>query len=121
MLVTFQEDDAVKLLTDMELVFKGEKLRMRRAKMPVRKKNNQVYIRGVRKLFIGALPSKLTLVEFRAYFEQFGELADICLPWQDKKKRLNRGHGFVTYKDTKSAKRVIEQKHPHSIREKFVS
>lgn len=80
-----------------------------------------MYIAGVRKLFIGALPSKLTLLEFRTYFEQFGELDDICLPLQDKLKKLNRGHGFVTFRDTSSVKKVIEQKHPHSIREKWVS
>lgn len=105
----------------MELIFNDQVLKIKRAKMPAKKKNNLVYKFGVRKLFIGALPSKLTLSEFKAYFEQFGELEDICLPQKDYVTEQNRGHGFVTYCDTGAVKKVIEHTKPHSIREKFVS
>ena len=105
----------------MKLIFRGKVLKVKRAKMPAKKENKIDYKHGVRKLFVGALPSKLTLSEFRAYFEQFGEVEDVCLPQTDYVTGQHRGHGFVTFKDTKTVKEVIEHTKPHSIKEKFVS
>lgn len=69
---------------------------------------------------MGAIPSKASFAEFRNYFTQFGELADICLPMKDKVRGINRGHGFVTYKSTEDARCVMDQFDKHSIRDKWV-
>lgn len=118
--MTFEDDESVEKALDTSLAFRGEQLKMQRAKKPTARKRNVFYVQGVTKLFIGALPSKLTYKEFKGYFEKFGEVEDICLPMKDKIKGINRGHGFVNFANTESARRVIESKTDHHLREKWI-
>lgn len=46
-----------------------------------------------KKIFIGGLPKELTLEEFKAYFEKFGEILDIAIIC-DKKTKEPRGTLF---------------------------
>ena len=105
----------------MNLVFKGKKLKTRRANLPIAKKRREIYVEGAKKLFVGALPSKLTFKEFRDYFCKFGPITDIFLPMKDKLNKVNRGHGFVTFDDTESVRLVLESAEEHCIRDKLVS
>lgn len=95
-------------------------MNLKRAKRPKVKRQDERYRDGVKKLFIGAIPCKARMHEFRAYFGQYGPIEDICLPLKDYQKKINRGHGFVTYKHSYSAKLVMEQYKKHFIREKWV-
>jgi len=64
-----------------------------------------------RKLFIGGLPPTVTLEQFQAYFTEFGETEEVKLimSWEDP--ALNRGFGFVTYKEQDVADNVAGQAH----------
>lgn len=59
-----------------------------------------------RKLFVGGLPQDVTDVEFRTYFEQFGELIDSVVMF-DFETHRSRGFGFVTFKDPEVAKHML--------------
>jgi RNA recognition motif-containing protein len=48
-----------------------------------------------RKIFIGGLPKDLSTNEFRAYFQQYGEIIDIAII-TDKKTREPRGKFKLT-------------------------
>ena len=119
--MSFQDDRSVELLVDMNLVFKGKKLKVKRANQPILKRRRESYVEGARKLFIGALPSKLTFKEFREYFSQFGQVSDIFLPMKDKANKVNRGHGFVTFEDPESVRLILEAQDEHCLRDKLVS
>lgn len=119
--MTFQDDESVELLLAMKIKFKGHPLLISRARKPKVKKTNESYVDGATKVFVGAIPSKVTLNEFREYFEQFGPIEDICLPMKNKGSSINRGHGFINYVYPLSAKLVIEQYKNHYLRAKWVS
>lgn len=104
----------------MTLIFKGEKLELSRARKPKVKSTGNGYVKGATKIFVGAIPNKVTLEEFRQYFEQYGPIDDICLPMKSKSKGINRGHGFINYIYTLSAKLAVEQFKEHFLRAKWV-
>lgn len=104
----------------MKLKFKGSQLKLSRAKKPKVKNSSEKYVEGATKVFVGAIPSKVTLEEFKEYFEQYGPIDDICLPMKNKSKGVNRGHGFVNYVYPLSAKLVIENYKEHYLRAKWV-
>lgn len=118
--MTFQEDDSVELLLAMTIKFRGQKLEMSRARKPKLKTKTISYVEGATKIFVGAIPSKVTLEEFRDYFEQYGPVDDICLPMKSKSKGVNRGHGFVNFVYPLSAKLTVEQYKNHFLRAKWV-
>ena len=93
---------------------------MKRAWLPSNVPKQVKYVKGVTKLFIGALPGKLTKREFRSYFEKFGQIKLIILPLENKAKNINKGHGFVEYVDTSSVQRVLEHSDGHYLKEKLV-
>ena len=93
---------------------------MARARKPKIKNSNERYLEGATKVFIGAIPSKVTMDEFKQYFEQYGPIEDICLPMKNKSKSINRGHGFVNYVHSISAKLVIDNYKDHYLRAKWV-
>lgn len=104
----------------MDLSFQNQKLKLSRARKPQVKKKKEEYVEGATKIFVGAIPSKVTLKEFKDYFEQYGPTDDICLPMQNKVKGVNRGHGFVNFVYPLSAKLVIQQYKKHYLRAKWV-
>ena len=104
----------------MNLTFKNKKLKLSRARKPQVRKKKEDYVEGATKIFVGAIPSKVTLKEFKDYFELYGPTNDVCLPMQDKKKGINRGHGFVNFVYPLSAKLVIQQYKRHYLRAKWV-
>lgn len=59
-----------------------------------------------RKLFVGGLPADITDDEFRAFFEQFGELVDSVVMF-DFETRRSRGFGFVTFKDPEISRMML--------------
>lgn len=104
----------------MNLYFKGQKLELSRARKPKVKESNDDYVEGATKVFVGAIPNKVTLTEFREYFEQYGPIDDICLPMKCKSRGINRGHGFVNFEKPLSAKLVVQQYKDHYLRQKWV-
>lgn len=118
--MTFKDDESVELLLAMNLKFKGQNLHLSRAKKPKIKSCTKSYVEGATKVFVGAIPSRVTLEEFREYFEKYGPIDDICLPMVSKNKGINRGHGFINFVYPLSAKLVIEQYKEHFFRAKWV-
>lgn len=104
----------------MELKYKGQRLKLSRARKPKPKSNFNSYVKGATKIFVGAIPNKVTLEEFKEYFEQYGPIDDVCLPMKSKAKGINRGHGFINYVYPLSAKLAVEQYHEHYLRAKWV-
>lgn len=104
----------------MELKHKGHRLKLSRARKPKPKSNFASYVKGATKIFVGAIPNKVTLEEFREYFEQYGPIDDVCLPMKSKAKGINRGHGFINYVYPLSAKLAVEQYSEHYLRAKWV-
>lgn len=79
-----------------------------------------------RKIFIGGLPKDLSMNEFRGYFEQYGEIVDIAIITDKKtreprgKLRTQTGFGFVSYKNSQSAREVINDYSLHKLRDRWV-
>lgn len=71
------------------------------------------------KVFVGGLPKELMLEEFQEYFEKYGEIEDIAII-NDKKTREPRGFGFVTYKEMKAVRQVLQEYPNHYFHEKWV-
>lgn len=104
----------------MEIKFKDHMLKLSRARKPKLKSKNNVYVEGATKIFVGAIPSKVTIEEFREYFQQYGPIDDVCLPMKSKSKNINRGHGFVNFVYPLSAKLTVQQYKDHFLRAKWV-
>lgn len=119
--MTFERDETVEMVLEMKINFKGVPLRINRARKPKVKPRAVEYVEGATKIFVGAIPSNVTLSEFQYYFEQFGPIDDISLPMKNKIKGINKGHGFVNYVYPFSAKLAVEQYANHSLRTKWVS
>ena len=93
---------------------------MSRARQPKLKDSCEDYVEGATKIFVGAIPNKVTLTEFKNYFEKYGQIKDICLPMEDKQKGINRGHGFVNFVHPESAKFALDNYKNHFLRAKWV-
>lgn len=98
----------------------ANQLLISRAKNQLKQKPIRKVEYDIRKLFVGGIPALTTFEEFRAYFQQFGELSDVMLPTKTKESKLNNGFGFVTFKEPQSAARVLAQGPHHSLRAKWV-
>lgn len=120
-LLVFKDAESAELLLTMKLSFRGKALQIVQRGNSEPKKIAERYIEGATKIFIGAIPSKVTLEEFRVYFEQFGSLDDICLPMKSKIKGINRGHGFVNYVHPSSAEALMGEYKNHYLRDRWVS
>lgn len=61
------------------------------------------------KLFVGGLNRETTDDTLREYFEKYGELTD-CVVIRDSESKASRGFGYVTFKDYRITKKVLEVK-----------
>lgn len=59
-----------------------------------------------RKLFVGGLPTDVTVREFTPFFEQFGEVIDSVV-MHDRQSRRSRGFGFVTFASEEDAMSLL--------------
>lgn len=116
--MTFESDETIELILETELTFKGVRLCISRAHVPKIKDTKEEFIERVTKLFIGAIPTEATLDELERHFERFGHIKELNLPLASN--NVNKGYGFVTYKQTKSAKKAFKNFKEHYIRAKWV-
>jgi len=82
----------------------GRKIEAKRA-IPKRDMDN-----NTRKLFVGGIPISLTNVEFRQYFEKFGDIADAQI-MTERQTGHSRGFGFVTFEDDEVARNALKARH----------
>lgn len=101
--------------------FKGISLKISRAKKPKPKKKIGEYVNGATKIFVGGIPINVTVSEFMEYFSKYGPIEEITLPLKNKFKNTNKGHGFVNYKQSDSAKNAVNDYQMHFMRGKWVS
>ncbi|XVF15391.1 hypothetical protein REPUB_Repub09cG0148500 [Reevesia pubescens] len=71
-----------------------------------------------RKIFVGGLPSTITLEEFKEYFGNYGRIVDAVVIY-DKVSQKFRGFGFVTYDSEEAAANVL-RKNFHQLKNKMV-
>ena len=71
-----------------------------------------------RKIFVGGLPSSVTEIDFKTYFEQFGTTTDVVVMYDHNTQRP-RGFGFITY-DTEEAVDKVLLKTFHELNGKMV-
>eukprot|EP00252_Welwitschia_mirabilis_P012991 TRINITY_DN286_c0_g1_i1.p1 TRINITY_DN286_c0_g1~~TRINITY_DN286_c0_g1_i1.p1 ORF type:complete len:473 (+),score=90.45 TRINITY_DN286_c0_g1_i1:257-1675(+) len=93
----------------------------RNAKMNNYGNNNQAFGGGnlkTKKIFVGGLPLNLTEEEFRNYFQQFGNVTDVAVMY-DQNTQRPRGFGFITF-DSEEAVENVLQKTFHQLNEKVV-
>eukprot|EP00300_Choanocystis_sp_HF-7_P021366 c20768_g9_i1.p1 GENE.c20768_g9_i1~~c20768_g9_i1.p1 ORF type:complete len:242 (+),score=57.90 c20768_g9_i1:33-758(+) len=60
------------------------------------------------RIFVAKLPLDLSLVEFRRYFDRFGEITDAYLP-KDHTTGAVKGFGFVSYADSAAVEAIMLQ------------
>lgn len=109
------------MILKLKLRFKGDSLKISRAKKPKVKTNINQYVNGATKIFVGGIPSNVTADEFAAYFTKYGSIKEMSLPLKNKFKCVNKGHGFVNFKHAESAKDAVEGSGSHFMRGKYVS
>ena len=71
------------------------------------------------KIFVGGLPKDISLLEFRHYFEVYGEINDIVV-MRDKETQKARGFGFVSFCNEHTADQVMLDKRHHRIKNKWI-
>ncbi|KAL6968155.1 hypothetical protein U1Q18_033957 [Sarracenia purpurea var. burkii] len=71
-----------------------------------------------KKIFVGGLPSTLTEEEFRQYFENYGNVTDVVIMYDQNTKRP-RGFGFITFDAEDAVDRVLH-KNFHELSNKLV-
>jgi RNA recognition motif-containing protein len=118
--VTFKEEESLLEVLYRPHVLGSQKVNVLRAKNRLKTKSTENIDADIRKLFIGGIPALTTFEEFKEYFAQFGELTDSMLPAKSKDSKLNSGFGFVTFRDPRSAQRVLSQGSNHFLRAKWV-
>lgn len=62
------------------------------------------------RIFIARIPSSVSDIQFRGYFQQFGAVQDAYMP-KDPSKQGHRGIGFVTYASPDSVEHVMTGTH----------
>lgn len=60
-----------------------------------------------RKLFVNKIPLEVTTMQFRDFFEQFGELEDAFVV-TSKRKKLDLNYGFLIFKRREDSERLLE-------------
>ncbi|XP_022774115.1 heterogeneous nuclear ribonucleoprotein 1-like [Durio zibethinus] len=108
--VTFTDPLMAKNALQEEHIILGTKVDVKPAKPRVEISN--------RKIFVGGLPSTITLEEFKEYFGSYGAITDAAIIY-DKGSHKFRGFGFVTYDSEEAAEKVL-QKNFHELNNKMV-
>jgi RNA recognition motif-containing protein len=62
------------------------------------------------KLFVGCIPTEVSEKELRENFSKYGNITDLIII-KDKHSKKSRGFGFVTFKEKKSMKKILKEKH----------
>lgn len=71
-----------------------------------------------KKIFVGGLPPTLSEEDFRQYFQQFGNITDVVVMYDNGTQRP-RGFGFITF-DSEEAVENVLRKSFHELHEKLV-
>ncbi|KAK8629855.1 hypothetical protein V6N13_078676 [Hibiscus sabdariffa] len=71
-----------------------------------------------RKIFVGGLASTVTESDFKKYFDQFGNIADVVVMYDHNTQRP-RGFGFITYDSEEAVDQVLLKKF-HELNGKMV-
>jgi len=74
-------------------------------KLPGGKRHDQVY--NPKKIFVGGLRREITQQIFRDYWSKYGILED-CVVMMDPETNKTRGFGFVVFKDSTIAKKILD-------------
>ncbi|XP_031502263.1 heterogeneous nuclear ribonucleoprotein 1-like [Nymphaea colorata] len=61
-----------------------------------------------KKIFVGGLPSTLTEEAFRQYFEQYGNVTDVVVMY-DQSTQRPRGFGFISFESEDAVDRVLHK------------
>ncbi len=69
-------------------------------------------------VFLGGLPSNITETDLRSYFEQYGEVCEVVIMY-DQEKKKSRGFGFLSFGDEAACTRAV-QEHFVTIKDKQV-
>eukprot|EP01084_Bolivina_argentea_P237148 398649_1 len=75
-------------------------------KLPGGRRHDEVF--NPRKLFVGGLSKETTQKQFRAYWEQWGELED-CVVMIDPHTQKSRGFGFVVFVSQQIASEILSR------------
>lgn len=59
-----------------------------------------------KKIFVGGLPSTVTEVDFKRYFDQFGIITDVVVMYDHNTQRP-RGFGFITFDSEEAVERTL--------------
>lgn len=59
-----------------------------------------------KKIFVGGLPSTVTELDFKQYFDQFGTITDVVVMYDHNTQR-HRGFGFITYESEDSVDKAL--------------
>lgn len=62
------------------------------------------------KLFIGSIPTDVTEKELRENFSRYGNITDLIII-KDKHSKKSRGFGFITFKEKRSLKLILKERH----------
>ncbi|ERN18932.1 heterogeneous nuclear ribonucleoprotein 1 [Amborella trichopoda] len=72
-----------------------------------------------KKIFVGGLPPTLTEEGFRQYFEQFGNVTDVVVMY-DQNTQRPRGFGFISFDSEDAVDRVLQKSNFHDLNGKYV-
>ncbi|MBA0639573.1 hypothetical protein Goklo_022603 [Gossypium klotzschianum] len=73
---------------------------------------------NTRKIFVGGLASTVTESDFKKYFDQFGNITDVVVMY-DQNTQRPRGFGFITYDSEEAVDKVL-LKNFHELNGKMV-
>ncbi|XP_015930280.1 RNA-binding protein squid [Parasteatoda tepidariorum] len=97
--VAFASRDSVdSVLHNGPHTIKGKQIEAKRAKVRP----------GIKKIFVGGIESDMTEADIRNYFEHFGKVETVELPF-DKVKNQRRQFCFVTFEDEMTVDQVCKQ------------
>ncbi|OMJ89818.1 hypothetical protein SteCoe_7997 [Stentor coeruleus] len=120
--ITMQDPQAIDTILSQTQYLDGKKVDCKRA-VPREQSHPQGSSSApsfkTNKMFVGGLPPDVTNENFRAFFEQFGEIEDSVVIL-DKETGRPRGFGFVTFTSEDTADKVLENNDKNYINGKWV-
>ncbi|KAJ7952719.1 heterogeneous nuclear ribonucleoprotein 1-like [Quillaja saponaria] len=119
--VTFKDPLMADKALEEEQIIMGKKVDVKPAEPKCRRQsgnNGDNTLISTKKIFVGGLPTTLTEVDFKSYFESFGAITDFVIMKNPKTKKP-RGFGFITYASGEAVDNVL-QKRFHELNMKIV-